>query len=102
MNIVNDENGLERRIKSRIPYSGNIFFTSKNGLNEGRLKNFSKQGLFIETAAWLSVGEVITIALPHLSGKNMKCKGQIIWRTRQGCGVELFKNRSHSNLEIIK
>jgi len=102
MNISNDENGFERRIKSRIPYSGNIFFTSKYGLNEGRLKNFSKHGLFIETAAWMSVGDIITIALPHLNGKNIKCNGQIMWRNGQGCGIELFRKRNRFNFRIIK
>jgi hypothetical protein len=102
MNIVNNEVGFEKRVAPRKPYSGNIFFTTKNGLNEGRLKNFSRYGLFIETKAWLSEGEVITVALPHLNGKNIKCKGQIMWRNSQGCGIELFRKRSPFNFRIIK
>ena len=102
MKIVNNENSIDKRIKPRKPYSGNIFFTSKNGFYEGRLKNFSRYGLFIETTGCVSVGEIITIALPHLDGKDIKCKGQIIWRNRQGCGVELFRKRSNTNLRIIK
>ena len=34
---------------------------AKNGFNEGRLKNFSRTGLFIDSKARLSVGEIITI-----------------------------------------
>jgi len=102
MHIVNKKNSLDKRIKPRRPYSGNIFFTTKNGFNEGRLKNFSHHGLFIATTACLSVGEILTIALPHLNGKNIKCKGHIIWRNREGCGVELFRKRCNSNLRIIK
>ena len=102
MNIVKTEIGFEKRIAPRKPYSGNIFFTSEDGLNEGRLKNFSRFGLFIETKAWLSVGDIITIAMPHLNSKSIKCKGQIMWRNRQGCGVELFRKRSRFNFRIIK
>ncbi len=72
MKIENDENNFDKRIKSRKPYSGTIFFTSKNKFYEGRLKNFSRYGLFIETTACLPVGEIITIALPHIDGKNIK------------------------------
>ena len=102
MNIVNTAVGIEKRTEPRKPYSGNIFFTSTNGLNEGRLKNVSRYGMFIETKAGLPVGEVITIALPHLKDKNLKCKGQIMWRNSQGCGIELFRKRSLFNFRIIK
>jgi len=102
MPVVNTKSNLDQRINSRRSYSGNIFFITKNGLNEGRLINFSRYGLFIETPGSVSVGEIITIALPHLNGKDIKCKGQIIWRNRQGCGVELFRKRNNTNFRIIK
>lgn len=102
MHIVNKKSSLDKRIQPRRPYSGNIFFTTKNGINEGRLKNFSHYGLFIETTGSVLVGEIITIALPHLNGKNIKCQGQIIWRNREGCGVELFRKRSITDFRIIK
>ena len=102
MNIVQNEVGFEKRISPRKPYSGNVLFTSKDGLNEGSLKNFSRYGLYIATKAGLSVGDIITIALPHLNGKNIKCKGQIMWRNGEGCGIELFRKRSLFNFRIIK
>ena len=102
MKILNKKNSCDKRIKPRKLYSGNIFFTSKNGFYEGRLKNFNRYGLFIETTACLSMEEIITIALPHLNGKDIKCKGQIIWRNREGCGIELFRKRSNTNFRIIK
>jgi len=92
----------DKRTKPRKSFSGNIFFITENGFNEGRLKNFSRYGLFIETTENLSVGEIITIALPHIEGKDIKCKGQIMWRNNQGCGIELFRKRSNINLKIIK
>ena len=102
MKIVNQKNSLDKRIKPRKPSSGNIFFTSKNGFYEGRLNNFSRYGLFIETTACLSEEEIITIALPHLDGKDLKCKGQVMWRNKEGCGIELFKKRSNTNFTINK
>ena len=102
MRIVNKESDLGKRINLRKLYSGKIFFTSKNGFYEGRLKNFSRYGLFIETTACLPVGEIITIALPYVDGKNIKCKGQIMWHNKEGCGIELFRKRSNTNFRIIK
>jgi len=102
MKIAIKDNRYDKRTKPRKPYSGHILFTSKNGFYEGKLKNFSHHGLFIEIKACLSVGEIITIALPHLNGKNIKCKGQVMWRNGFGCGIELFRKRSITNLRIIK
>ena len=96
------KNRFDKRINSRRLYSGVIFFTAKNGLNEGRLKNYSRHGLFIETKARLHEGEIITVALPQLKGKNIKCKGQIMWRNSKGFGIEMFRKRSNTNLRIIR
>jgi len=102
MRFANKKNRFDKRINSRRRYSGVIFFTAKNGFYEGRLKNYSRYGLFIETKACLHVGEIITIALPQLKGKNIKCKGQIMWRNSQGFGIELYRKRSNTNLRIIR
>ena len=92
----------DQRTNQRKPYSGHIFFVGKNGFNEGWLKDFSRSGLFIITKASLSIGEIITIAIPFLKNKKVKCKGQILRRTKEGFGIELFGNRSVVNLKIIK
>ena len=102
MEILNRESTLDKRINQRNPYSGHIFFVAKNGFNEGRLKNFSRSGLFINSKARLSVGEVITMALPFLSGRRVKCKGQIMRSTKEGFGIELFRNRSFAEVIIKK
>ena len=93
---------MDKRVNQRKLYSGHIFFVAKNGFNEGRLKDFSRSGLFINTKVRLPVGEIITIALPFLNGKKVKCKGQILRCTKEGFGIELFANRSIINLRIIK
>jgi hypothetical protein len=102
MRIANKKSNMDNRINQRRPYSGEIFFAGKNGLNEGWLRDFSRSGLFIITEARLSVGEIITIALPFLKNKKVKCKGQILRCTKEGFGIELFGNRSVVNFKIIK
>ena len=102
MKIFNRKSKMDKRFSKRKPYSGNIFFVATNGFNEGRLKNFSKSGLFINSKARLSVGEVITMALPFLSGKKVKCKGQVMRNTIEGFGIELFRDRSFSKVVIKK
>jgi hypothetical protein len=100
--ILKRETIFEKRLKERKPYSGHIFFVSKKGFYEGRLKNYSSKGLFIETNAPLSVGEIITIAIPYIEDRNIKCKGQIMRISSGGVGIELFKKRTAAELRIIK
>ena len=98
MRIFNKKTNMTQRISQRKPYSGHIFFVAKNGFNEGRLKDFSKSGLFINSKARLSVGEIITMALPFLNGKKTKCKGQIMRSTNDGFGIEFFRDRSFAKV----
>lgn len=102
MEILDREGTPDKRSNQRSPYSGHVFFVAKNGFNEGRLKDFSRSGVFISSKARLSVGEVITMALPFLSGKKVKCKGQIMRSTKVGFGIELFRNRSFAEVIIKK
>lgn len=102
MKMVIQKNALEQRTKPRKPYLGHILFVSKNGLHEGRLVNFSSYGLFIETKACLSEGEIITISLPYIRDKRNKCKGQIVRSNNNGFGIELFRKRRNANFRVIK
>ena len=102
MTIADMKSNTDQRINQRKPYSGNIFFVARNGFNEGMLKNFSRSGLFIITSARLSVGEIITIAIPFVENKQVKCRCQIMRCTKEGFGIELFIKRSTANLKIIK
>ena len=56
--------------------------------------DYSRSGLFINTNASLGIGEIITIALPYVKNKKIKCKGQILRRAAEGFGIELFRSRS--------
>ena len=101
MKILNSQKNIDKRMKLRKPYPSHIFFSTKSGFAEGRLKNYSRSGLFIESEVPVSVGEIITIALPFLNGKKVKCKGQILRCTKEGYGIEFFRKRSAANSKII-
>ena len=102
MTIANKKNNLDKRTNERRPYSGHILIVTKDGFNEGRLKDYSRSGLFIITKAHLSLGEIITITIPYANDKQIKCKGQIMRQDRDGFGIDLFRNRNAVNLKIIK
>ena len=90
---------FEKRIYSRIPYSGPIFFETRAQLFEGVLKNFSRHGIFIKTPEILPLGEFITVALPYVDDKDGKVLGQILWQNREGYGVELVKKRNGTSIK---
>ena len=102
MKIAEDSCRLEKRHNPRTPYSGHIFFATKDSFFEGKLVNFSRFGLFIKTTEPLEVEEVLTIALPFSDDRQCKYKGQVVWRNDEGIGVELFKKRTNANMRIIK
>ena len=92
----------ENRIDKRIPYSGHIFFSTKSGLFEGELENYSTHGLFIKAQEDITLGEFITVALPYLGDKLIKLQGQILWRNNRGYGIELVRKRDDTNLQHFK
>ena len=93
---------FDKRIHARNPHSGHIFFATKYQLIEGRLKNFSKYGLFIKTYEMVNLGEFITVALPYANHGQVKVRGQILWRNHEGYGIELLRKRNGSNLKLLK
>ena len=94
------EKVIEKRLDSRNPYSGHIFFATNSQLFEGELKNFSKHGLYIKTYEILNLGEFITVALPYVDDKKIKV--QVIWQNHEGYGVEMVRKRNGNNLQLLK
>jgi Tfp pilus assembly protein PilZ len=92
----------DKRSATRIPYLGHIIFTTKNGVCEGELKNYSKNGLFIKTQEVLTLGDFITVALPYVEDEQIKFQAQILWRNSEGYGVELVRKRNDNNLQFAK
>lgn len=99
MKLASTLKTFEKRIHLRSPYSGHLFFATKDRCFEGELENFCRDGLCIKISEPLPLDEIITIALPFLDGK---LKGQIVWCSRGRFGVELFKKRSDPELRVIK
>jgi len=91
---IEQSSNADRREYPRYPYSRYVLFANKNRLYQGDLKNYSLHGLHIQSQEQLSVGEIITVALPFAEDKNDKRKGQVIWCNGKGFGVELFKDPS--------
>jgi hypothetical protein len=102
MAIVNKKKYMDQRTDERRPYSGQTFIVAKNGFSRGRLKDYSRSGLFIITKARLSIGEIIAVAIPYADDKLIKCRGKVLRRDRDGFGIELIKKRTNANLRIIK
>jgi hypothetical protein len=50
----------------------------------------------------LPVGEIITVADPNPASENEKRKGQILWRNKEGFGVELYRSRNKREPLVIR
>jgi hypothetical protein len=93
---------MEKRCETRKPYTGHIFYCRDNGIYEGRLKNYSRYGLYIESKDRPEVGEIISVALPFRDKAHPKVKGRIRWSSWQGFGVELVRNHPGAHLKLIR
>ena len=102
MKALKIDQNMERRIEKRHACSEEIFFATAKRLYEGRLRDYSRNGLFIKTKEALSIGETITVVDPHPDGGNVKRKGQIMWRNMEGFGVELYRHRNDMENKIIR
>ena len=101
MKVLKRERIFEKRIAERKLETGNICFAAKSGFYEGKLIDYSRYGLAVETATPLSVGEVVTIALPYVHSKNIICKGKIIWSNENSMGIELRRSSRPTHLKIV-
>jgi hypothetical protein len=79
---------LNKRREPRHPFSGVILFVYKKNLNEGKLINWSRSGLCMQTNRFFRKGEVITISLPPSIYKNNNRRARIVWKKADGCGVQ--------------
>ena len=96
------EHKKERRVQHRYACSNDIFFATQTRFYEGQLDNYSRNGLFIQTNEDLLVGEVVTVVDPNPEGDNEKRQGQIVWKNREGFGVELFHSREEREQKALR
>jgi hypothetical protein len=102
MKVVNLDIYFEKRTNPRQHYLGLIFFATANRYFEGKINNLSRYGLFIETKVSLSIGDIITIPLPYLNRRHIKCRGQIRWCNQNGYGIKILVRRNTANLKVMK
>ncbi len=82
----------ECRLHARTRCSEDTCFLSKKRLYEGRIRNFSTGGTYIETDAYFTVGQEITVAGPfEASGRESKQQGAIVRKDARGIGVKFKK-----------
>ena len=96
------EQNRQRWIEKPHHCSEQNFFATKKRLYEGQLKDYGRNGLFIKTKEVLSLGETITVVDPHPAGGNKKRKGQILWKNKEGFGVELYRHRNEREHKVIR
>jgi hypothetical protein len=102
MKALKIDKNIERRIEKRHTCSEEIFFATQSRLYEGQLKDYGRNGLFIRTKEVLAVGEMITVVDPNPEGGNKKRKGQILWRNKEGFGVELYRCRNEREHRVLR
>ena len=92
MHVAKNISQMDRRQSERYTFVRYVFFATSKQFFQGELKDFSRHGLFIQSSARLTVGDIITVALPYSKYKNEKRKGEIVWKNKKGFGVELFRD----------
>ena len=80
----------EQRKHTRKRYVQDLLFNARNKILRGLAKNISPSGVFIETHHRLDVGCIITLVVPLKKGKTAKIKGEVIWSSPNGFGVNFI------------
>ena len=92
MHAAQNNTNIDRRQNERHAYVRYVFFATPKQFYQGELRDFSQHGIYIKSAARLAVGDIITVALPYSNNEKEKRKGEIVWKNKDGFGVELFRD----------
>ena len=79
----------ELRKEPRKHFIGSIFYATEQQLYEGEVKNYSASGIFVKTRGKFFVGQELNLALPYSKARNSKRLGEVVWKNKEGIGVEL-------------
>ena len=83
----------ECRLHERTYCSEETHFLAKQRLYEGKIRNISQGGTYIETDGYFTVGQEITVAGPFdTDGRESKQRGAIVRKDGRGIGIK-FKKR---------
>lgn len=85
------------RVNERVEISGFFSVAGAESTREDLLVDASPQGVFVETAQLLDVGDPVVLHLPLAEGKRLRISGRVRWVTpfgglrdaRPGMGIEL-------------
>ncbi len=81
------------RLHERTRCSEATHFLAKQRLYEGRIRNISQGGTYIETDGYFTVGQEVTVAGPFAAdGQESKQQGAIVRKDGRGIGVKFKKN----------
>ncbi len=84
----------EYRRHERTCCSENTHFLAKKRIYEGRIRNISQGGTYIETDGYFTVGQEVTVAGPfETDGRECKQHGAIVRKDDRGIGVRFKKHR---------
>lgn len=78
----------EVRNASRWHFVELLGFTSEHGTHQGRTRNISASGIFIETSESFEIGEHLHLLLSFISEANaVSLYGQVTRKTHDGVGI---------------
>ena len=56
---------------------------------KGEVKNVSLSGVFISSEKALKLDQTLTLSVPGKGDKVLKMEGQVVWCSREGCGIKI-------------
>lgn len=82
----------EKRNSGRKYIKVSVDYSVKDKFYSDTLENVSSSGAFIRTTRPIEVGDATTMvaSIPGIE-KNLKMKGKIVRRTKEGVGIEFFE-----------
>ncbi|MGD2272567.1 MAG: PilZ domain-containing protein [Desulfobacterales bacterium] len=106
MRNSNSENEIkdDRRKHMRKDCDKTTFFSTRDHLHEGFVKNISLGGVFVESPDTFIPGEMLTLAVPcstndeglklqePFNDEDVKMKCRVIWKNQNGIGLEFVKS----------
>jgi Tfp pilus assembly protein PilZ len=85
--------GIDTRKHSRKQYAKSLLYAADNQIAEGRFKNISPSGIFLETKNILKIGQKIILSLPSKTKEGLKVRGEIVWSNHDGYGIKFLKKK---------
>ena len=90
-NTEKSQTHQDLRKYQRKPYSNTVYFSSENRYYKGSITDISRGGMFFETRASFSVGQIIRLVIPGTKIDNgVMLKAEIVHFNVVGVGVKFI------------